>query len=89
VLENEKLEIPILKIDHRVESEQHKRLATLRKKRNSNKVQKALKELKAACQSKENVMYPILDAARAYATLGEICNAMKEIFGVYKEPPMF
>lgn len=89
ILEDEKIEIPILKIDHRVELEQHKRLATLRKNRNNNKVQKALKELKRVCQTKENVMYPILDAVRTYATLGEICNAMKEIFGEYKEPPMF
>jgi methylmalonyl-CoA mutase N-terminal domain/subunit len=89
VLADEKLEIPILKIDHRVSEEQHKRLQTLHKKRNNTKVAKALKELKDACASKENVMYPILDAAKAYATLGEICAAMKEIFGVYKEPPMF
>ena len=89
ILENEKIEMPILKIDHRVEQEQHKRLVTLRKKRNNNKVQKKLRELKHVAQSKENIMYPILDAVRAYATLGEICQAMKEIFGVYKEPPMF
>jgi methylmalonyl-CoA mutase N-terminal domain/subunit len=89
LLEGEKLEMPILKIDHRVEEEQHRRLNTLRKKRDSKKVQKTLKELKRVCQTKENVMYPILAAVRAYASLGEICNAMKEIFGVYKEPPMF
>jgi methylmalonyl-CoA mutase N-terminal domain/subunit len=89
VLEDEKLEIPILKIDHQVEQEQHRRLNTLRKKRDINKVRKALKELKRVAQSKKNIMYPILDAAREYATLGEICEAMKEIFGVYKEPPMF
>ncbi|MEO0091733.1 MAG: methylmalonyl-CoA mutase family protein [candidate division WOR-3 bacterium] len=89
VLADEKLEIPILKIDHRVEEEQHRRLQTLRKKRDNNKVQKRLKELKRVAQSKENIMYPILDAVRAYATLGEICGAMKEIFGEYKEPPMF
>ena len=88
-LKEEKLEIPILKIDHRVEQKQHKRLSILRKKRNNTKVRKTLKELKRAAASKENIMYPILDAARAYATLGEICAAMKEIFGVYKEPPMF
>jgi methylmalonyl-CoA mutase N-terminal domain/subunit len=34
-------------------------------------------------------MYPILEAVRAYATLGEICGAMKEVFGTYAEPPMF
>lgn len=89
ILADEKLQMPILKIDHRVAEEQHKRLKTLRKKRNNKKVQKALKELKRVCSGKENVMHPILEAAKAYATLGEICNTMKEIFGVYKEPPMF
>ena len=34
-------------------------------------------------------MYPILEAVRAYATLGEICGTMKEVFGSYEEPPMF
>jgi len=89
VLDEEKIEIPILKINKSVEQEQHKRLSFLRKKRNNSKVQKSLKAVKHAAQTKENIMYPILDAAKAYATLGEICNAMKEVFGVYKEPPMF
>lgn len=89
ILEKEKLEMPILKIDHRVADEQHKRLSTLRKKRNNNKVSKTLKEIKQVAQSKENIMYPILKAAKAYATLGEICATMKQVFGVYKEPPMF
>jgi methylmalonyl-CoA mutase N-terminal domain/subunit len=89
VLDEEKIEIPILKINKSVEQEQHKRLSFLRKKRNNSKVQKSLKAVKHAAQTKENIMYPILDAAKTYATLGEICNAMKEVFGVYKEPPMF
>ncbi|MEO0074898.1 MAG: methylmalonyl-CoA mutase family protein [candidate division WOR-3 bacterium] len=89
VVQGEKLEIPILKIDHRVAEEQHKRLKMLRKKRDNNKVKKALKELKHVAQTKENIMYPILEAAKAYATLGEICGTLKEVFGVYKEPPMF
>ncbi len=89
VLEGEKMEIPILKIDPRVEEEQRERLAKLRKRRDNTKVRKALDDLKAACASKDNVMYPILEAVRAYATLGEICGAMKEVFGTYVEPPMF
>jgi len=89
VLEGEKLEIPILKIDPRVEEEQRERLARLRQRRDNARVQKVLLDLKAACAGKENVMYPILEAVRAYATLGEICGAMKEVFGTYAEPPMF
>ncbi|MEO0050189.1 MAG: methylmalonyl-CoA mutase family protein [candidate division WOR-3 bacterium] len=89
VLAGEKLEIPILKIDPRVEEEQHERLRRLRQRRDNSKVRKALDDLKAACAGKDNVMYPILEAVRAYATLGEICGAMKEVFGTYAEPPMF
>jgi methylmalonyl-CoA mutase N-terminal domain/subunit len=88
-LEGEKLEIPLLRIDPTVEQEQHRRLEDLRKKRDNVKVKKCLADLKAACAGRENVMYPILDAVRAYATLGEICGTMKEVFGSYEEPPMF
>jgi methylmalonyl-CoA mutase N-terminal domain/subunit len=52
-------------------------------------VTKCLADLKAACVGRDNVMYPILAAVRAYATLGEICATMKEVFGTYEEPPMF
>jgi methylmalonyl-CoA mutase N-terminal domain/subunit len=89
IIPDEVLEIPILKIDPKVEEEQCRRLRKLRKKRDNNKVNRTLKELKAAAQSRENIMYPILECARAYATLGEICGALKEVFGVYKEPVMF
>lgn len=89
VLEGEKLAIPILKIDERVEREQWERLARLRQRRDNTRVKRTLKDLKDACAGKDNVMYPILEAVRAYATLGEICGAMKEIFGTYAEPPMF
>jgi len=89
VLEGEKLEIPLLRIDPTVEQEQHRRLDELRKKRDNAKVKKALADLKAACAGRDNVMYPILESVRAYATLGEICGTMKEVFGSYEEPPMF
>jgi methylmalonyl-CoA mutase N-terminal domain/subunit len=89
VLEEEQLEIPLLKIDHSVEQEQHRRLQELRRKRDSGRVRQCLDDLKAACAGTANVMYPIMDAVRAYATLGEICGAMKDVFGTYEEPPMF
>jgi methylmalonyl-CoA mutase N-terminal domain/subunit len=89
VLEGEKLEIPLLRIDPTVEQEQHQRLAELRGKRDNVKVKRSLADLKAACSGRDNVMYPIMTAVRAYATLGEICGTMKEVFGTYEEPPMF
>ncbi len=89
ILPDEQLEIPILKIDFRVEEEQKERLATLRKKRDNNLVKKRLQELKMVAQSEENIMFPILECARAYCTLGEICGVLKEVFGEYREKPIF
>ncbi|MDH5186150.1 MAG: methylmalonyl-CoA mutase family protein [candidate division WOR-3 bacterium] len=88
-MEGEKIEIPILKIDYTVEEQQHRRLEELRKKRDNTKVKRRLDELKRAASGKDNVMPPIIEAAREYASLGEICNAMKEVFGTYREPPIF
>uniref|UniRef100_A0A7C3Z153 Methylmalonyl-CoA mutase n=1 Tax=candidate division WOR-3 bacterium TaxID=2052148 RepID=A0A7C3Z153_UNCW3 len=89
VIPGEKLEIPILRIDPRVEEEQKERLANLRKKRDNNLVNKRLAELKGVAQSKENIMPPILECVRAYCTLGEICRTLKEVFGEYRETPIF
>lgn len=88
-LEEQKLEIPLLKIDPEVERSQAERLAVLRRRRDNARVKKALADLKDACRGKDNVMYPILEAVRNYATLGETCQAMKDVFGEYREPPMF
>ncbi len=89
ILPDEKLEIPILKIDPRVEEEQKERLANLRKKRDNNLVNKRLKELESVAKGKENIMPPILECVRAYCTLGEICRTLKEVFGEYREKPIF
>jgi len=89
ILHKEKLEIPILKINPEVEREQRRRLSELRKKRNARKVQTTLDDLRDACKSTENLMIPILEATRAYATLGEIAGVLKEIFGEYREPPIY
>jgi len=89
VLEQEKLEIPLLRIDYSVEQEQRRRLSELRARRDSGQVKQCLADLRSACAGSDNVMYPIMAAARAYATLGEICGAMKDVFGTYEEPPMY
>jgi len=89
LIEGERLEIPILKIDERVEHEQKERLAKLRKKRDNNRVKKCLQDLKGAAQGKDNLMPYILEATLAYATLGEIVGTLKEVFGTYKEPPIY
>jgi methylmalonyl-CoA mutase, N-terminal domain len=80
---------PILYIDERVAEEQISRLKVLRSSRDNEKVRAALGRLQEVARGTGNVMEPILDAARAYATLGEMCDALREVWGEYVEPPIF
>jgi methylmalonyl-CoA mutase N-terminal domain/subunit len=81
--------IPLLKIDPRVEREQHENLAGLRKERDGVRVEGTLGALGRACRDGSNLMPRILDAAKAYATLGEIADVLRKEFGEYREPPIF
>lgn len=81
--------IEILYIGDEPEREQRERLAELRKTRDDKAVKKSLEELRDAAAGDLNVMPKIIEAARNYATLGEIVDAMREVFGEYVEPPMF
>jgi methylmalonyl-CoA mutase N-terminal domain/subunit len=78
--------IPILEMDPQGYQRQAQRLADLRAERDNGRVGQALDRLRLACQGRENTMPFILEAVRAYATLGEIVAVMKEVFGVYEEP---
>ncbi len=80
------INIPILKFDPDGYDRQVARLNDLRKTRDNEDVKKTLKRLSNACAGTENTMPYILDAVRAYATLGEIVNVMKDVFGGYEEP---
>jgi methylmalonyl-CoA mutase N-terminal domain/subunit len=81
--------LPILYIDESVAEEQTARVDALRATRDNEKVRTALAALKEAARGSGNIMYPILDASRAYATLGEMCDALREVWGEYEEPPVF
>ncbi|HYJ22182.1 MAG TPA: methylmalonyl-CoA mutase family protein, partial [Solirubrobacterales bacterium] len=80
---------PILKIDPGLERKQTDRLAATRAKRDGAEVERALAELKAAAAGEANLMPPIIAAARARATEGEMIAAMQEVFGTYTESPVF
>jgi methylmalonyl-CoA mutase N-terminal domain/subunit len=77
--------IELLQIDPAAEEHQVKKLAALRARRDNGRVRKTLDALRRAAEGKENTMLFILDAVRAYATLGEICDAFRGVFGSYKE----
>jgi methylmalonyl-CoA mutase N-terminal domain/subunit len=80
---------PILYIDEKVAEEQISRLNALRASRDQARVRAALGRLQEVARGTGNVMEPILEAARSYATLGEMCDALREVWGEYIEPPIF
>ncbi|MBT3187510.1 MAG: methylmalonyl-CoA mutase family protein [Anaerolineae bacterium] len=84
--EKKAVKIPILKMDPEGYEKQKARLNDIRKTRDNEKVGKSLERLKKACEGTENTMPFILDSVREYATLGEIVNVMKDVFGGYEEP---
>jgi len=89
---DEKLEIPILYIGEEVEEEQKRCIAEVKRTRHDRATTEALQALTAGARTKPgeaNLMERILDAARAYATEGEIRGAMREVFGDYTEPAEF
>jgi methylmalonyl-CoA mutase N-terminal domain/subunit len=86
VMQEEPKEIPLLQIDESVAELQRERLAKLRADRDSARVASALKALTDGARGGENTMPLLLDCARAYATLGEMCDALRPVFGEYREP---
>jgi len=80
--------IEILKIPESLQDERSAQLADLRRRRDNRAVVRALKEVTAAARKGLNLMPFVLDAVKAYATLGEIVNAMKEVYGEYRETPV-
>jgi methylmalonyl-CoA mutase N-terminal domain/subunit len=79
----------ILRIDPALERKQVDRLAATRARRDGGEVEKALAELKRAAATEENLMPPIIAAARVRASEGEMIAAMQEVFGTYTESPVF
>ena len=79
--------IELLQIDDAGGRRQTAKLAALRARRDNCNVQKTLDALRRAAEGTENTMPYLLDAVRAYATLGEICDALRGVFGTYQETP--
>jgi methylmalonyl-CoA mutase, N-terminal domain len=89
VEDEEEIEIPILTIAPEVEVKQKKRLAEVRQGRNEEDVRRTVSELQQAALDGSNLMPFLLNATRAYVTLGEMCGALAEHFGMYEEPAVF
>jgi methylmalonyl-CoA mutase N-terminal domain/subunit len=86
---DEVLTIPLLEMDPEGERRQIERLNRVRRERDNQAVEERLAALEDAARGDANLMYPILDAVRAYATLGEIMAVFRQVFGEYREPAIF
>ncbi|MEM0215137.1 MAG: methylmalonyl-CoA mutase family protein [Archaeoglobaceae archaeon] len=83
---NEKLGIPILKIDPEVERRQIERLKKVKAERDSKAVKENLEWLKSSAENGENLMPAIFEAVKSYATIGEIMGTLKQVYGTYRKP---
>ncbi len=86
---NEDSEIEILRIAPETERRQRERLEELRERRDAKTVERALGRLEDAVRAEQNLMEPMLDAVRAYATLGEMRQALERVYGRFREPIFF
>ena len=86
---NEEIEIPILEIRKEVESEQNDRLSKIKQERNESEVLAKLEKIQECCKNNQNLMPFIIDAVESYATLEEIVNSMKSVFGEWQEKAFF
>jgi methylmalonyl-CoA mutase N-terminal domain/subunit len=81
----EKHPIKVLRVDPKVEEEQVARLQKLKRERDNRRVNEVLEKLHYATEKDENLMPIIIDAVKVYATIGEICDALRKVYGEYKE----
>jgi len=86
-VEENETPMPILYIDDAAADAQMARLAEVKATRDQAQVTRGLAALREAAMSGANTMYPLLDCVRAYATVGEMCNALREVWGEYEEVP--
>ena len=79
----------ILEIGLEIEQKQTERLRRLKRERNGQKVNDILSEVHRVASSDQNMMAVLIEAVEAYATVGEISDAMRDVFGEYREPSIF
>jgi len=85
----EEAPIKTLRVNPAVEKKQNEQLHTLKRRRNGNRVKAVLNQLHHAAEHDENLMPTIIEAVKEYATLGEICYVLREVYGEYRAPTVF
>jgi len=86
LVDREEKPIEVLTIDETAARRQHQHLAGLRQRRDNTRVQSTLEALGNAACTDANLMPCLLECVRAYATLGEMCDVLRRVFGTYEEP---
>jgi methylmalonyl-CoA mutase (EC 5.4.99.2) len=86
---DDKVEIPFLEIDETTERDQIARLQAVKNKRDSRHVAECLKEIKTACEKGENVMPYCIEAVKSLATVQEICDVYRDVYGEYRDPGIY
>ena len=81
--------IPTLKIDDELVHHQLERLHSVKRSRSQREVQEKLRAVEEACRGSANLMYPVLEAVKAYCTLGEVCDVFRKVWGAYREKGSF
>ena len=82
---DEDVQVPVMRVDPAVEDEQVARLSRIKEKRDQQQVRHCLEALETAARSnRDNLMEPVMEAVRAYCSLGEICNVLRKVFGEYR-----
>lgn len=85
----EDLEIPTFEVNEQAEQQQIQRVQDLRKRRAQDKVEESLKRLRESAEKGENVIPAMIQAVKAYATIGEICDVLRDLYGVYTDQAQF
>jgi methylmalonyl-CoA mutase N-terminal domain/subunit len=88
-VENEEVDIPLIEIDETVEKEQLERLAAVKRSRDSRRVKECLEDIKKACEKGDNVMPYCIEAVKARASVQEICDVYREVYGEYRDPGIY
>jgi len=86
---DEELSYEILRVDPEVEKKQIECVKKLRVSRDNSRVKKTLQKMREVAESDENILPVTIDAVKSYATIGEICDVLRDVFGEYKAPMIF
>ena len=78
-----------LRVDASIEHEQGRRLAALRGRRDRGEFEHRIEDVRKAAAGSQNLLYPLREALRARATVGEVCDALRDVWGVYRPPNVY